>query len=123
MEARRRRFDPDCPDMIDAEYHRNWYHSQTPEWKAAKIAQTVKRRKERYEFVWAYKSEHPCVDCGEADPIVLDFDHIGDDKLGNIADLVARAVGWDRILAEIAKCEVRCANCHRRVTYYRRQNN
>jgi len=58
--------------------------------------------------------EHPCSDCAEADPVVLEFDHL-DDKLFNIGQsLPYRA--WESILAEIAKCEVVCANCHRRRT-------
>ena len=60
--------------------------------------------------------EHPCVDCGEGDPVVLDFDHIGNDKAANVSWLARTGATWDRIEAEIAKCEVRCANCHRRRT-------
>lgn len=58
---------------------------------------------------------HPCVDCGEADPVVLDFDHQRDKIIG-IAELLRRHVRWEIVAAEIAKCEVRCANCHRRRT-------
>lgn len=58
---------------------------------------------------------HPCVDCGEEDPVVLEFDHRVD-KLMGIADLLRRHVRWEVVEAEIAKCEVRCANCHRRRT-------
>ena len=36
----------------------------------------------------AYLFEHPCVDCGEDDPVVLDSDHVGDDKTATISDLV-----------------------------------
>lgn len=60
---------------------------------------------------------HPCVDCGEADLRVLDFDH--EDRSGKIADvgrLASMNIAWSRIEAEIAKCSVRCANCHRRRT-------
>ncbi|MBV9358622.1 MAG: hypothetical protein JO023_24195 [Chloroflexi bacterium] len=65
----------------------------------------------------AYLLEHPCIDCGEADPVVLDFDHVdAATKLVEVAVLVRNLVGWRRIEAEIAKCEVRCANCHRRRT-------
>lgn len=60
--------------------------------------------------------EHPCVDCGEGDPIVLEFDHITDDKTSGISDLVGTGVSLDILIAEIAKCVVRCANCHRRKT-------
>jgi hypothetical protein len=62
---------------------------------------------------------HPCVDCGEADPIVLEFDHVRDTKVNGISDLVYRNANLAVIQAEIDKCEVRCANCHRRVTVKR----
>jgi hypothetical protein len=57
-----------------------------------------------------------CVDCGERDPLVLEFDHVRGTKLGNICDLIGSLVSWARIEEEIAKCVVRCANCHRRKT-------
>jgi hypothetical protein len=60
---------------------------------------------------------HPCVDCGETDIIVLQFDHrAGAEKVMEVGRLVARCSGWARIAAEIAKCDVRCANCHQRRT-------
>lgn len=64
--------------------------------------------------------ENSCVDCGESDVRCLDFDHRdGADKLNDIARLMSNAFSWTRILAEIDKCDVRCANCHRRVTVER----
>lgn len=67
--------------------------------------------------VWDYLKEHPCVDCGESDLVVLDFDHRDEtQKLFNIAMGVRRGYGWAKISAEISKCDVRCANCHRRKT-------
>ena len=64
----------------------------------------------------AYFLEHPCTDCGEADSVVLEFDHLRD-KAANIGRLMTGT--WKRIAAEIEKCEVVCANCHRRRTYAR----
>jgi hypothetical protein len=56
-----------------------------------------------------------CVDCGIANPLLLDFDHLRD-KVAEISQLVNRGMPWAVIQAEIDKCEVRCANCHTRKT-------
>jgi len=69
----------------------------------------------------AYLNTHPCVDCGETDPIVLDFDHVRGTKVMEVSRMVANGYPWSKIEIEIAKCEVRCANDHRRVTSKRRQ--
>lgn len=65
-------------------------------------------------FIWNYLRVHPCVDCGEKDPIVLEFDHISD-KIGAVSELFHKA-SLKVVESEIKKCEVRCANCHRRKT-------
>ena len=77
------------------------------------------RREELRRHLVEYLLIHPCVDCGERDIVVLEFDHIAD-KLGNVSALASGGRTWEFIKAEIDKCEVRCANCHRRVTYARR---
>lgn len=65
----------------------------------------------------AYLQAHPCVDCGESDPIVLEFDHrIPEQKLDCISNLVSRGVAYATLDAEMDKCDVRCANCHKRRT-------
>jgi hypothetical protein len=64
-----------------------------------------------------------CVDCGESDVRVLDFDHlVGSDKRADIAAMVNAGGRWSDIELEIAKCAVRCANCHRCVTSDRAQD-
>lgn len=67
------------------------------------------------QFTFDYLKEHSCVDCGESDPLVLEFDHIRDKK-DAVSRLVATGCSLDRIKEEIEKCEVRCCNCHRRKT-------
>lgn len=57
-----------------------------------------------------------CVDCGEPDLCVLEFDHVRGTKCGDIAQMCGEGHDWQRIEEEIAKCEIRCANCHRRKT-------
>lgn len=56
-----------------------------------------------------------CVDCSVRDLVVLDFDHRGE-KRANVSVLAHRGYSLATIAAEIAKCDVRCANCHRRRT-------
>lgn len=69
---------------------------------------------ERWVFLIDFFLIHPCVDCGEDDPLVLEFDHRGDKKFGIAAGIRTR--NWETVLEEMAKCDVVCANCHRRRT-------
>lgn len=58
-----------------------------------------------------------CMDCNEKDPIVLEFDHIDPaSKEADISKLLGSHKSIERLRREIAKCEVVCANCHRRRT-------
>ena len=83
----------------------------------------AKRRANSVAEEWAiflveYFRENPCADCGETDPLVLEFDHLRD-KAFNISKGL-RDRSRQSVLDEIAKCEVVCANCHRRRTAHRR---
>src|ERR1039458_967220 len=77
-----------------------------------------KRRKQRFEEkqVWIndYLKSHPCIDCGEADPLVLVFDHCRGKKKRDVTGLTAMSVA--SISKEINKCDVVCANDHARRT-------
>jgi hypothetical protein len=83
------------------------------------IGEVGKRKKkvilENRKMLFEFYKTHPCIDCGESDPLVLELDHLRDKD-----ECVSRAVGtgWskERIIKEINKCVVRCANCHRRKT-------
>ncbi len=69
------------------------------------------RRDQRQEILDRLKSV-PCADCGGTfPPVCMDFDHVGDDKSFTISRASTRSI--ETVLAEIAKCEVVCANCHR----------
>ena len=68
-------------------------------------------------FLCEYLLKNPCVDCGESDITVLEFDHKGIiPKLNTVSYLsrVHRPIA--EIQTEIDKCEVRCANCHKKKT-------
>lgn len=80
-------------------------------------AKQLEHRTKNRERLFAYLLCHPCVDCGEDDPVVLEFDHVNEQKSFNIGRAVSGSHrSWAKILAEIEKCEVRCANCHRKRT-------
>jgi len=54
----------------------------------------AKRRQRHLQRVWDFLILHPCVDCGESDPVVLDFDHVGNDKMANISYLLNSVGSW-----------------------------
>jgi hypothetical protein len=72
-------------------------------------------RQRNRERVLEHLQTNPCVDCGERDVAVLEFDHV-ETKFENVSRLIAIGSSWSTLSAEIAKCVVRCANCHRRRT-------
>lgn len=77
----------------------------------------LRRRKVAKRYVRRFVSENPCVDCGEGDWRVIEFDHRDRAlKTANIATLVTQGATLARIKEEIALCDPRCANCHRRKT-------
>jgi hypothetical protein len=99
-------------------YHREHYLANRQ-----RYVDQARRRKqalalERTNYLLEYFRTHPCVDCGEHDAVVLEFDHLGDKSFDVGQSLPYRS--WQSILDEIAKCDVVCANCHRRRTARRR---
>lgn len=76
--------------------------------------ETTKRFKKRTQMkVDEIKLESGCVDCSyNKHPRALQFDHVRGEKVENVSRMVLMALAWDRIEAEIEKCEVVCANCH-----------
>lgn len=67
-------------------------------------------------FLRDYLLTHPCVDCGETDIRVLDFDHVRGVKRREVSLLAYSGVSISTLISEIEKCEIRCANDHRRRT-------
>jgi hypothetical protein len=99
------------------EYKKKHYCDKKQKHIASATLSNYRRRQERRQAVWDYLSSHPCVDCGESDQVVLEFDHVNpSEKLCSIAKMIADTKPLEAIFQEIKKCEVRCANCHRRKT-------
>jgi len=91
------------------------YYRESSQRRQSTADRNRRNRDRNVRYLWDYLLEHPCVDCGEPDPIVLDFDHQRD-KHGNLCEMASHGVSLGALDREIAKCEVRCANCHRRKT-------
>jgi hypothetical protein len=101
------------------DHQRTWYADS--EHKKLHIVR-VKKNKQDYKnevqaVILGYLSEHPCVDCGNDDLEVLDFDHIDpNSKFDSVSNMMRRGFPVERIIEEIKKCQIRCANCHRKRT-------
>lgn len=100
---------------------RNYEKHKEKYLKSAK-KRNASRLKLAREFVGRVKSMGACVDCGEQDPVVLEFDHVKGKKSYNISDMVRCYYSIDSIKNEMRKCQIRCANCHRRRTFERRNS-
>lgn len=101
--------------VCSSAYAKVRYSSMSQTSREKILAQKNSLRVRNRQYVWDYLLEHPCVDCGEDDIVVLEFDHV-DSKECQISGLLSNMASLDRIQSEIDKCEVRCANCHRRKT-------
>lgn len=69
------------------------------------------------KYLQGYLSDKSCIDCGESDIAVLEFDHKkGLKKFKAVSTLIRLGYPMSVIREEINKCDIRCANCHRRKT-------
>ena len=71
-----------------------------------------KKREEARLYVFKYLAEHPCIRCGERDPLVLTFHHVRGEKKTNVSQMVNQGYSIRLIQEEIDKCDILCANCH-----------
>ncbi len=103
--------------------HRDYqrqYYQRHPVYYAELQSQRVERNRRAIRQA----KDVPCADCGQRFPhYVMDFDHRpGETKCFNLAVAAGQTrLSWERIVAEIAKGDVVCANCHRGRTCRRRK--
>jgi hypothetical protein len=84
-----------------------------------KIAQS-KQREIKRDWVCEYLNANPCIDCGEDDIVVLEFDHRDSKtKITEVPKMMNSTYSLDKLKEEIDKCDIRCANCHNRKTIER----
>ena len=95
-------------------YYKKWYQENKETHKQNANKRRNRIVKENQQKIIEYLQNHPCIDCGETDIIVLQFDHVRGKKRKEIGAMLS--FSWNTIMAEIEKCEVRCANDHIRKT-------
>jgi hypothetical protein len=93
---------------------REWYRRNRESHQGRVLARRLALR----QWLREYKSHLRCERCGEDHPACLDFHHRDPEQKEVIVSKLVDQRGWgiERILREIAKCEVICANCHRKET-------
>ena len=101
-------------------YDKQWYQKNPQRRKNILVCNKNADKRNR-EIVRDFLLDHSCVDCGESDIVVLEFDHVRSKKINSIGYLLTNARSEQSLRSEMEKCEVRCANCHRRKTS--RENN
>jgi len=100
----------------------NYDEGQTENWyelnKDEVIQRKQERREEKKKWFRSYKKEKNCVECGEDDWRCLVFDHKNpEEKKKSVSKMVNSGYAKETILEEITKCQVLCANCHRKRTF------
>jgi hypothetical protein len=85
-------------------------HPRSPE---EMLAYARERNARIRAFLTDYKAAHPCA-CGEGDARCLEFHHRNPAEKEYTVGLMVKH-SMKRILAEIAKCECVCANCHAKI--------
>lgn len=94
-------------------YTKGWYERSRDRTIAAARKRNISRRTRARSRAGVVRSE--CVDCGETNPLLIDFDHLWD-KHADVSYMIHAGFSWTKIDTEIDKCAMRCANCHARKT-------
>jgi len=110
-------------------YKKSWYKKNKMKAKSypSKTRQRYKAecgtvaspgRRATVAWIKEYKRTHPCVKCGFDHPAALQFHHRNpEEKLFNVANAAGKGKSLEVIQAEVAKCDILCANCHMILEY------
>jgi hypothetical protein len=98
-----------CQSQVSRDHYKNNKSSYLDRARTREILVTEDNQRRLLDYLLC----HSCVDCGCTDVRVLEFDHVRGKKSNDISKMMSIGCSWSTIEAEIAKCEVRCANCHR----------
>jgi hypothetical protein len=114
--------------ICNREYHNTMYHKHNYGEKqkeyynnnkekikkqCRKSVKKIKLALRKILFKW---KKQPCVDCGIQEPLIIDPDHVRGNKINNISRMISSTCTEKELRTELAKCDPRCANCHRLIT-------
>lgn len=102
-------------------YHKEERNAYLNLWRKRNRGRVQATRRAQYErirlIVEAAKSK-PCADCGKFYHFcIMDFDHVRGTKKREVSKMNSTK----SVIAEIAKCDVVCSNCHRLRTFKRQE--
>lgn len=103
-------------------HYQRWKYKNNINGFKDKTLKSVRKLEQLYitenkEYVWNVLSNSKCMDCHEKDPVVLEFDHRDrKDKISTISYLMSQKHSIKSLIKEIKKCDIVCANCHRKRT-------
>ncbi len=107
----------ECKDCFNKKTRKHYQNNKEQYRQAVRNKRTKNR-----EFIKSILTRSKCVDCGNDDWRVLEFDHLKD-KVKGVCELAFKSMAsLDTLQKEIKKCDVRCANCHKIVTHERQGN-
>ena len=98
-------------------YDREYHSQRSPEKKRRKIELQAARAHRNILALRSHKEKTGCAVCGEKDPIVLEFNHLDmATKSFNLGESARLGMSLENLMREVEKCEILCANCHKRKT-------
>lgn len=112
-----RKLHSQCKDCFVANRRKTWrdhYHKYGSKYREHAIERNRKIKNNLRAHMLDYLRDKSCANCGMNDARVLEFDHIVPAKKSfSIARAMASTFSWERIMNEITKCQILCANCHK----------
>jgi hypothetical protein len=106
------RWSPYCKPCMSA-YCKAHYAKNAQSHNARRIEADRSYQTRNLACVRAELSARPCIDCGESDPAVLEFESV-DSHRSQVVHLIGRGAGLDTLKREMTRCVIRCGSCSRR---------
>ena len=108
-----KKFRTDCKECQHLKQSKA-YMKKNAVYKEAAYKYRAALKEANQKLLWEFLLEHPCVRCGETNPVVLEFDHLRDKKYC-ISEIIF-SNKWETVRKEMEKCQVLCACCHKKKT-------